>query len=611
MFLGALEGGFFAPVKTAMYLRLFGIPPATRSHGNGSRFLCVLALGVLTVCGLFSCAAARAGVGPQTDDLRLEAMRQELDRSFHGLRMENYEEPYFISFQHWDIEEVSIVATLGAVFEDSSNRSARYDVDVRVGDFNLDNSEDQDADFEVLERYRPSLRAPLDEIPAALRHALWLASDFRYKQALMSYNRVRGRRVFDSDQTVEVPSFSRERPVFDLMPEVALDFDRARWREKGRKLSLIFKEEPYLFDSRVTIKARLVTRRFVNTEGSVLRTSARYYSVTAEAVTRADDGMLLDHTYSRFWRGGHQEPTLAELEAGARRMIADLVALRDAPVLDPYSGPALLEPAAAGVFFHEALGHRLEAQRQRSEDEGQTFKERVGERIIPGFLSVVDDPTLGKLNGVPLYGHYTYDEEGVPARRVELVDGGILRSFLLSRQPIEGFHNSTGHGRGAPGRRPLARMGTLKVMAEGGLSDEELKERLMEAARRQGKPFGLRVGEILGGSTNTSAFGYQAFKGVPRMVYRVDAVTGEETLVRGVELVGTPLSSLNRVTFVGKEPGVFNGYCGAESGWVPVSAVAPATLFDEFELQRSPKPKERKQLLRAPWAFEQSRSDRP
>jgi predicted Zn-dependent protease len=281
-------------------------------------------------------------------------------------------------------------------------------------------------------------------------------------------------------------------------------------------------------------------------------------------------------------------------------VVAELTALRAAPAIDPYTGPAILESDAAGVLFHEAVGHRLEGDRQDGEGEGKTFRGQVGRQVLPTFLSIVDDPTVRALKGEPLNGFYEYDEEGVKGQRTVLVEKGVLRNYLLGRQPVEGFLQSNGHGRSQGTSKPVARMANLIVESTKQLDDGELKKQLIAEAKRQGKPYGLIIRDITGGNTNTSSYGYQAFKGVPRMVFRVDVKTGEETLVRGVEIVGTPLSAVNRIMATGRKQGVFNGFCGAESGNVPVSTVAPAMLLQEIELQRAEEGKDRPPLLPSP-----------
>jgi predicted Zn-dependent protease len=270
-------------------------------------------------------------------------------------------------------------------------------------------------------------------------------------------------------------------------------------------------------------------------------------------------------------------------------------------MLDPFNGPAILLPEAAGVFFHEALGHRLEGERQNDNKEGATFKGQIGKSILPPFISVFDDPSAAKLDGVSLNGHYEFDDEGVASYPVPLVDHGILRNYLKSRTPVKGSPSSNGHGRAEGTLDPIGRMASTIVKSDKAVPLAELKQMLLEEIRRQKKAFGLIIADISGGQTNTTTYDFQAFKGMPRIVYRVDGKTGEETLVRGVEFVGTPIGSLNRIVAAGNETAVFNGYCGAESGYIPVSTVAPALLISEIELQRTRRALERPPILPAPW----------
>ena len=565
--------------------------------------LCALA--ACLVGGAAPVTAGRPAAGDSRDPLLL-TMGAELARSHEGLHIKGFPAPYFVSFQVWEIEEAEVAATLGAVFTDDQNRRAVAGADVRVGDYELDNSEDTDPSYEVIDRYQPTGAAPLDGDSRALVHSLWLLADFRYKEALLSYQRVGGRRVFDAEKTDRMASFSREASAQAVEDVVLLDCDLPAWRGLVRRASERFLAHPEIFDSEVRLKARGITRRFVSTEGAALRTRDRFYSVHVTAVTRANDGMLLDQSFDLYWRREAEAPSEADIAAAVDGVVSDLLALREAPVLDPYTGPAILAPRATGVFFHETVGHRLEGQRQTDEEEGQTFKGQMGKPVLPSFLSIVDDPTLREFEGRSLNGWYRFDEQGVASQRVDLVRDGVLAGFLLARKPVEGFRVSNGHGRATWGERPVARMGNLMVLGSGGLDDAALTRRLIEEARKQGKPFGLRIESIAGGSTNTAAYGYQAFKGTPRMVYKVDAETGEETLVRGVEFVGTPLQALNRIVAVGSRYDVFNGYCGAESGYVPVATIAPATLFDEVELQRSHQTKERPQVLPAPWSEDET-----
>nr|WP_309891427.1 TldD/PmbA family protein [Archangium sp.] len=546
-----------------------------------------------------------AAPAPDARVTLMDAMAEELQRNQQQLKIQNHEPPYFMSYQLKDTEQHAMVARYGAIFLDDSYRDRKLYADVRVGSYELDNSGPEEYEFfggGKGSSYIANREAPLDDSGLALRTALWLMTDEKYKAALSQLLKKRGESVYTVEDPNQPPSFSKEKPASYVQPPMAFPFNRDRWSKVAREVSARFKSHPEIFDSEVRVTADKVTRLFVSSEGGRIVTEQTMYGLHVMAVTRADDGQLLDNSrnyYAPTEAGLPDDKKLAEATA---KIIEELLALRKAPSIDPYTGPAILAPEAAGVLFHEAVGHRLEGERQDAEGEGKTFRGQVGKQLLPTFISIVDDPTLRSLREEPLNGFYEYDEEGVKGQRVSLVEKGVLRSYLMSRRPVEGFLQSNGHGRSQGTRKPVARMANLMVESTKQVDDAELKKQLIAEAKRQGKPYGLIIRDITGGNTNTSSYGYQAFKGVPRMVYRVDVKTGQESLVRGVEIVGTPLSSINRITATGRKSGIFNGFCGAESGNVPVSTVAPAVLLQEIELQRSVEGKDRPPILMSPAA---------
>ncbi len=537
----------------------------------------------------------------------LDAMKAELDRNAKALKVDDYDAPYFLSYRVTERDQAGVEARFGAVVSDGRDRDRVAAVDVRVGDYAFDSSpEPDDIIFMEPATFRPPHEAPVDDDAAALRTTLWLLTDAAYKEALSTYLRKKARKVTEVQKDEQVDSFSKETPVTDVEPPLSPTVERPKWAALARRLSARFKAMPELLEGAVRVSADHERVFLVTSEGTRLIREIVIYSIAFDAVTRAPDGLLLDQGRTLYGRSFAELPDEAALADMIDQSMADLRALRAAPVADPFNGPAILEPEATGVFFHETVGHRLEGERQNDENEGQTFKGQIGQAILPDFITVRDDPSRKTYDGVSLNGHYRHDDQGVPAEDTVLVEGGVLRSFLTSRTPIEGAPRSNGHGRAQGVRRPMARMGNLIIEGEAPVSRAKLKAMLIEEVKAQGKPYGLIIRDITGGSTNTSNYGYQAFKGTPRMVYRVDAETGEETLVRGVEMVGTPLTAVSKIMATSTEVGVFNGYCGAESGYVPVSAVAPAALFREIELQRTQREKEKPPVLPPPWAAKAS-----
>lgn len=561
------------------------------------------------------------GLGSADETRRIVvALREELQRSMARLRLKGYEAPYFISYTLRDAESVEVAGKLGAVFNRSRDRHRVLHVEVRVGGYDLDNTSadgtDQDADLSI-SLSEVSKDAPLDDNAQmdALRGALWLLTDQKYKAALAAYARKRARGVRDVDPEDRAPSFSREPQQRDLAPPPSFPVSDADMTSAVQKAGERLKQTPVL-DGEVKMTADRQTRYFVSSEGAEVVEHRVLYNAHLTAQTRAKDGMLLTNERDFFARTPADLPSPQRLAEAADELVRDLTNLSAAPVLDPYNGPAILMEEAAGVFFHETVGHRLEGERQLSEQEGRTFKGQLGRRVLPEFLTVIDDPTLATSplgaaaaagqgtapqKPLSLNGYYRFDDEGVPAMPVKLIKSGILRDYLKSRTPVPGSLRSNGHGRAEGTNDPIGRMANLLVQSDKTLPMAALKAQLLAEVQRQGKPYGLIIRDILGGSTNTANFGTQSFRGQPTMVYRVDAKTGEETLVRGVEMVGTPLSSVAKIAATSDTLGVFNGYCGAESGMVPVSTVAPAVLFTEIELQRVQHASERPPILPAPW----------
>jgi TldD protein len=318
------------------------------------------------------------------------------------------------------------------------------------------------------------------------------------------------------------------------------------------------------------------------------------------ATAKADDGMELPLYKTYFAHKPEDLPADSVIERDVREMITTMTAMRNAALVTPYTGPAILSGGAAGVFFHEIFGHRVEGHRQKNESEGQTFKKKVGEKILPEFLSVYFDPEQQKYRGTDLLGCFHFDDEGVKSRRVDVVKDGVLTNFLMTRSPIEGFSQSNGHARAEPGHRPVARQSNLVVTASKTVTLAQLRTQLIAKCKELKKPFGLWFKQVEGGFTLTGRTIPNSFNVLPILVYKVYADGKPDELVRGVDLIGTPLATFERIVAAGDDGETFNGICGAESGWVPVSASSPSLLVSEIEVQKKEKSQERLPILQAP-----------
>jgi predicted Zn-dependent protease len=531
----------------------------------------------------------------------LDAMTTELHRAFTSLGKQGDSKqlpPYFLSYSVSDASAVAIRAQYGALVDSSANRVRVADVQVRLGDAKLDNTHGAHRGSAV-----NSLQLPLTDDHEALGRSLWLATNTGYGTALDNYLRVKTEAEVRAKEEDTSPDFSQESPqvaIGKAAPPVVVD--RAAWEQRVRALSKVFREYPDVTQNVVMLTVQNETDYFASSEGSRVVTPHLSARLVAFAVTRADDGMDLFRAQTFEAETVTGLPGQAELEAAMRELGKSLEALRKAPVTEPFDGPAILSGRAAAVFFHEVLGHRLEGQRQRGDEEGQTFTKEVGKEVLPKFLSVADDPTLTTFGNTWLSGSYSYDDEGQKARRVDLIQDGVLKTFLMSRLPIASFSASNGHGRAQTGRVPTGRQGNLIVTSTKTVPEAELRKQLIEEAKKQGKPYGLYFEDISSGFAVTTRSSPQAFQVIPLVVWRVYVDGRPDELVRGVSIVGTPLAAMKRILATGDKSEVFNGECGAESGTVPVSAVAPAMLVSEMETQKQAQGTARPPILPIPGA---------
>jgi len=554
----------------------------------------VVALIVLSVAALVS----RSQNQDQTPSV-LDAAKAELIHSLDQLKKQEVP-PYFLSYEIVETHSVIVSGSFGTLTNSSENKRRQLHVDLRVGDYAMDNTRQmRGRTSNPLDRFS-NIPMPIEDDPAAIRNVLWYQTDKKYKKALEDLTTVRTNSQVKVQQEDNSADFSTETAQQFVEATVPLAVNRQVWEEKVRRYTAPFQRFGNLYQAVATLSANQDTRWFVSSDGAAIQTSQTFYRLYVAAYSKADDGMELPRFESYFSFTPAGLPDDATVLRAVNKMIVDLESLRKAPVVDPFTGPAILSGRATAVFFHEVFGHRIEGHRQKSETEGQTFRKMVGQPILPDFLSVVFDPTMRQYAGVDLVGSYDYDDEGVKARRVTAVDDGVLKNFLMSRSPIDGYPTSNGHGRAQPGFTPVARQSNLLVLNTKAISRGQLKTLLLQEIKKQGKSFGLLFDEIEGGFTLTGRTIPNAFNVLPIMVYRVYP-NGREELVRGVDLIGTPLTVFSKILAADDEAAVFNGICGAESGGVPVSSTAPAILVSQIEVQKKLKSQERAPILPAPF----------
>ncbi len=509
----------------------------------------------------------------------------EAQRAIDQTRVPGFPRPYFVSYLVRDEERWRLQAKFGGLRVSSHERARTALCDVRVGTYRSDqvreggliDNDKEDESYSYVD-------LPFGNDADALRHGLWRLTDARYREAVEAFLEKKSRALTYRDPGRDFVAFERRKPVVDLGWTPWPQVDLARWTRYVERTSAVVKRHPEVKDSHVEFEVEHLCRMFVSSEGARVIECQPIWSVECYLWLLSEEGDAFPWTIKHTVADPAELPPEKAFTAEILRTVVQLRRLAAAPTIRSFCGPALLEPVPAGLLMHEAVGHRLEGSRLLASGEGQTFKDSLGARILPPFLSIRDNPRLSHFAGRSLVGHYRYDDEGVEAQDTPLVVGGRLEAFLAGRGGVSTRHRSTGHARAAYHQRPIARMGVTIIEAAGGLDERGLRKKLLEEIRRQGAPFGIRIVEASSGETATDAYNFQAFLGEVNVATKVYP-DGREELIRGVNFVGTPLNAIRSIVAAGDRLEVDNAFCGAESGYVPVSTISPALVVSELELQ--------------------------
>ena len=379
-------------------------------------------------------------------------------------------------------------------------------------------------------------------------------------------------------------------------------FDYDKIKAMLVKASTLTKGKKFILASNFSFEREVGYRYFVDSRGTQLKTPHQEVRLSYVVSGKTENGQEVSRFNDYNVLLPEELPSEGKLLADTRKSIDELEQLVNAPEGDPFEAPTLLKGRAMAVFVHEILGHRMEGHRQKMEDFGRTFTDKIGQQVVSPILTIIDDATLSYFNGEVMRGFYEYDDEGVKSRPVTLVEKGVLKNFLMSSSPIKNFPASNGHGRGNHYFRPVARMAVTRALAEQTVTYDELEKKFLQEIKRQNKPYGFMIEDLSGGFTMTDTYSPQAFKLEPTLMYRVYP-DGRKEVVRGLDMVGTPQVSFNKVLAAADDYQVFNGSCGAESGWVPVSAIAPSVLLESMEMEKKKKSTEKPPLLPPPYSL--------
>ena len=507
-------------------------------------------------------AGARAAAN---GDTLLESLLIELDRSKAQLKMDQVAAPYYIEYRVNDVDEYQGEAAFGALRENQRVRYRVLRVVVRIGDYKQDSYYNQGTgETNIL---------PLDDDPIALRHQIWLATDEAYKAAGEALTEKQAALKQFSAETNPVDDFAKAPVVTELEPTVTLKVDDAAWKKTLEDVTALYRQYPDVQSVEASARFSAVNEYLVNSEGTVTRTGKTTYGVQLNSAAQAADGMRLNR--NPFWMVAKAEelPTHDAFIADVKKALDTLVALRQAPIVEEeYRGPVLFAPDASNDIIASLIGSNVLGRKPQLGKPNRTigaFATSFKTRVLPNFLSVVDDPTLHDFGGKSLVGTYDVDDDGVKAQPVTLVDNGMLINYLVSRQPIRDFPFSNGHGRAGTGSMPSPNLGVLLLKSSEAQSPEALKKRVMQMITEQGKPYGYRV-ETLGPGNS------------PRLLYRVYP-DGHEELVRGAVFNELDVRALRSdLIAVGNDPLVSN-----RTGGIATTVISPSLLFDELEVKRA------------------------
>ena len=538
-------------------------------------------------------------------NLLLQTLKSEADRNLAELKKQPVP-AYYISYRVYDVNVHSMSASFGNLMSSNPTTRRNFNASVRVGSHEMDNTRELKEGNEVSYSSYNSAgfgSLGLEENPLAWRTTLWQKTDLMYVEATKRFERVKANVAVKVSSEDQSPDFTIEAPERYIEKPISfsdLRFDPKPWEEKMKRYSAVFKDNKDIVDSQCFFEIELTHKYFADTEGAEIFENRLCYRIGMSASGKAADGMDIPLYKSYFTYDLKDLPSDEQVVADAKWMSETISKLLTAPVVDSYSGPMLMSGQAASVFFHEIFGHRIEGARLKNETDAQTFKKKVGELILPKEISVIFEPQTKKAKGFSLNGQYIFDDEGVRGQRVEIVKNGILTSFLMNRSPIENFPKSNGHGRGMIQYNTFTRQSNTIIESTNPKTEKELRAMMVAQLKEEGKEYGYFMDQVSGGFTQTGRYQPNAFNVTPNLVYRVYADGRPDEMVRGVDLVGTPLAMFSQITACGTDYDVFNGYCGAESGSVPASCVSPTLYVKMVETQRKARSQTQPPLLPRP-----------
>ena len=523
----------------------------------------------------------------QQEDELLKILKGELKRQYE-VYSEREDPAYYMAFNVSDNYTISITSNFGSLEGTEISRIRALNASVRVGDYHFDNTHSEETDDFNSYSGAYNQLLPVDNVPLAIRQQIWLVTDKAYKDASTDY-------VLKSNRKKKLPEglpdFTREESChyYDAPQwDQAKNIDIQHWESLLKRLSEKFGGyEPFILGG-VNFSFDLNRKYFVSSEGTTIVQNQVHTQMHILGTVKTKEGYNQPYYKSFFSEWPSGLPDEEVLESAVCEVVSSMELLANAPAASPYSGPAIFSANAAGVFFHEIFGHRIEGHRLAQHSDAQTFMSKMDAPILPDYFTIISDPLKEEFAGKRLSGYFKFDDEGVKASTVKIVENGILKNFLMSRKPIEGFPRSNGHGRAQTGMVPVSRQSNLLVSTTKPMEVDKLRKKLISLCKKQKKDYGFFIDKVVGGYTLTNRYQPNVFNVIPFEVYKIFTDGRPDELVTGVTFIGTPLTVFSEIVGTGDDYEVFNGVCGAESGGVYVSAVAPTLLVNKIETQLMP-----------------------
>jgi hypothetical protein len=557
----------------------------------------------VVAASVFAAWSQQQPAAPAGDSI-LRAMRDELARA-RQMSLPNLEPPYFVQYLIDESTNFTVTASLGGVLSRRVERVREPEVRVRVGDYNFDNTNYTGSGFNFGARYDLE-RWPLENLYDVLRRYFWLQTDSAYKSAVETVSRKRAA-LRNITQSEKLNDFAHATPVKQITPLSQLTIDQDFWTGRARSVSALFNKYPDVKNSSVEFESSAGGFTMVNSEGSEVREPESVSFLRIRAVGQSADGMTVRDSVSFHAIDPEHLPAESETDRAVKTLAESVTAMAKASRGEDYSGPVLFEGQAGPQIFAEVLGRSFALTRRPVSEGGRggaaqpsELEGRIGARVLPEFFEVVDDPTQTEWRGRQLFGHYSVDREGVVPTPLRLVEKGVLKAYLLTRQPVRGYEGSNGRAR-MPGSFGAANasISNLFVKASETVPVADLKKKLLELCAARGKPYGIIVRKMDYPSTGSVDEVRRLLQGgpggraisLPLLVYKVFP-DGREELVRGLRFRGMNVRSLKDILAAGDDSTTFEfmdntapfalvGYPGFTA---EVAVIAPSILVDDLEL---------------------------